>query len=128
MSAFSALKPRKELTDAIKRNFTPRPLQGTDVENQQLAAWQALVTWERSNPLMLDAASVIARVQFAYRQATTSLRFFSEIWYEAAMYMSEVGRTDDAVALFKEGVAALPERCVGTWEQSWERCFIWNCG
>ena len=55
----------------------------TASERQNVGRWKSYLKWEESNPLMLeekDKATLIARIQSAYRKATIRMRYFPEIW------------------------------------------------
>lgn len=72
-------------------------------------AWKRYIEWERSNPLKLEDKSALAnRVAYAYRRSLLMMRMFPELWHEAAAYLNEVSRGEEALAILKQGVEALP--------------------
>ena len=58
-----------ELTAVVT---TWRGLQGTK--------WRRLITFEKSNPLLLNDESKRERVRFVFQQCLDCLRFYPEIW------------------------------------------------
>jgi len=92
--------------DQFNRNALARPPLGVEKEEQQLVAWKSLIAWEKTNPLQLEAYA--SRVMFTYRQAFMALRFYPEIWVDAATYLYEIGQAEEAVNIFKQGTEALP--------------------
>jgi len=109
MTARMMLKELRKLTDGINRTLLPRPVKWTERELHQLEQWKRYFRWERSNPLSLeDPAMLSARVAWTYKQALLSMRFYPEIWFEAATYFSEIGRADEAVLLLKNATEIMP--------------------
>ncbi|KAK9717514.1 mRNA 3'-end-processing protein rna14, variant 2 [Basidiobolus ranarum] len=109
MTARTALREMRTITDSFAKNVLPQPPQWTDREIQQLEAWKHYITWERSNPLQLeDKAALSARVIYAYKQALIALRYYPEIWYDFAIYCAECGKTEEAVAHLKAGTEVVP--------------------
>ncbi|KAF9898213.1 mRNA 3'-end-processing protein rna14, partial [Lobosporangium transversale] len=109
MTARMMWKELRKLTDGINKNMLPRPVKWTERELHQLEQWKRYIRWEKSNPLNLeDPAALSNRVIWTYKQALMSMRFYPEIWFEAATYFQEVGRVDEAVALLKNGCEILP--------------------
>ncbi|KAI9178755.1 mRNA 3'-end-processing protein rna14 [Blastocladiella emersonii ATCC 22665] len=71
-------------------------------EKAQLAAWRALIDWEKGNALKIDDPNVrYARVAWAYWQAIGAMTRFPELWYEFAAFASAAGRPDDALNILK---------------------------
>ncbi|KAF9160165.1 mRNA 3'-end-processing protein rna14 [Actinomortierella ambigua] len=114
MTARVALRELKFLTDGLNKHPFPRPVKWTEREIHQLELWKRYVAWEKTNPLHFDdKAQLTARVQWAYKQALMAMRFYPEIWYEAAMYFHETseaagGKVDEAVALLKNACEIMP--------------------
>ncbi|KAG0375773.1 mRNA 3'-end-processing protein rna14 [Mortierella sp. AD032] len=109
MTARMKWKELRKLTDGINKNLLPRPVKWTERELHQLEQWKRYIRWEQSNPLNFeDSAALSARVAWTYKQALMSMRFYPEIWFEAANYFSEIGRVDEAVALLKNGCEIMP--------------------
>ncbi|KFH61759.1 hypothetical protein MVEG_12400 [Podila verticillata NRRL 6337] len=109
MTARMMWKELKKLTDGINRNMLPRPVKWTERELHQLEQWKRWIRWEKSNPLNFEDATVLsARIAWTYKQALMSMRFYPEIWFEAANYFNEIGRSDEAVNLLKNACEIMP--------------------
>ncbi|KAG0050796.1 mRNA 3'-end-processing protein rna14 [Gryganskiella cystojenkinii] len=109
MTARMMLKELRKLTEGINKTLLPRPVKWTERELHQLEQWKRYIRWERSNPLSFeDPAALSARVAWTYKQALLSMRFYPEIWFEAATYFSEIGRVDESVALLKNATEIMP--------------------
>ncbi|KAI0059336.1 Suf-domain-containing protein [Artomyces pyxidatus] len=80
-------------------------------ERALVGAWKNYLRWEEGNPLEIeekDKNILITRVQSVYRKAVIRMRFFGEIWYMAYMWMTSVGKTEEAINLLKAGIEANP--------------------
>ncbi|KAI9250734.1 hypothetical protein BY458DRAFT_444684 [Sporodiniella umbellata] len=109
MTARTALREMRLLTDSIPHQPVPLPPQWSDAERSQLEQWKKYINWERSDPLRLeDSTAVMERVIYAYQQAFFSLRFYPEIWHGCATYYLEQDKSDKAMAIFKEANEILP--------------------
>ncbi|QIX00187.1 hypothetical protein AMS68_005704 [Peltaster fructicola] len=112
MTARSAKSQLDDRLRGLDRKSIPQlpPLPGFAGDEdfaQQLTKWKAWIDWEKSDELVLkqddDAEGYRKRVNYAYRQATMSLRFFPDIWFEAAAWCFD----QDTEAWRKEGEAYL---------------------
>ncbi|CAG8601414.1 8169_t:CDS:10 [Paraglomus brasilianum] len=109
MTARTALRELREITDSINKSILPVPPKWTKVELQQLDHWKRWIAWEKSNPLALEDKSALAqRITFVYRQAMLYMRYYPEIWYDAASYWVEIGKEDEAVTMLKNGMEIMP--------------------
>ncbi|KAI8148365.1 hypothetical protein BJV82DRAFT_263631 [Fennellomyces sp. T-0311] len=109
MTARTALREMRTLMENVNRGVIPKPPQWTEKEISQLSAWRQYIQWEKSNPLQLeDEAMVVERVSYAYQQAFLVLRFYPELWYDFAMYYTELQKPDKALGVLKQGVEVLP--------------------
>ncbi|KAG0328328.1 mRNA 3'-end-processing protein rna14, partial [Podila horticola] len=109
MTARMMWKELKKLADGINRNMLPRPVKWTERELHQLEQWKRWIRWEKSNPLNFEDITVLsARIAWTYKQALMSMRFYPEIWFEAANYFSEIGRSDEAVSMLKNACEIMP--------------------
>ncbi|EKM76104.1 hypothetical protein AGABI1DRAFT_45409 [Agaricus bisporus var. burnettii JB137-S8] len=80
-------------------------------ERTLVGKWKAYLKWEESNPLEIedkDKTSLITRLQGVYRKAVIRMRYYSEIWYMAYIWTSNVGKSDEALAILKAGIEANP--------------------
>jgi cleavage stimulation factor subunit 3 len=92
MSAKSANIALDNMTRNIQRTTLPRlpPAPGFDgdVESrEQVDLWKKWIAWEKDDPLVLmeDEPKVYnQRVLYCYKQALMALRFWPEIWVDAA--------------------------------------------
>ncbi|CAO3662322.1 unnamed protein product [Rhizopus stolonifer] len=109
MTARTALREMRLLTDGITHHSVPLPPQWSDSERIQLEQWKKYINWEKSDPLRLeDSSAVMERVIYAYQQAFFSLRFYPEIWHGCATYYLEQDKPDKALAIFKEANEIMP--------------------
>ncbi|KAI9316273.1 hypothetical protein BX666DRAFT_1949031 [Dichotomocladium elegans] len=109
MTARTALREMKAMTDNINRGTVPKPPQWTEKEINQLDLWKQYIQWEKSNPLQLDEENlVMERVAYVYQQAFLVLRFYPEIWYDFAMYYNEMGKPEKAISVLKKGIEVIP--------------------
>jgi len=94
------------------------PALGFDGEveyREQVEIWKKWVDWEMEDPLVLkdeDEAAYKARILYVYKQAVMSLRFWPEIWYDAAQYCFNNGLDSDGNTFLEQGAAANPESCL----------------
>lgn len=122
MSAKSANMALDNMTRRLQRNNLPRlpPAPGFDGDEEymeQVELWKKWIAWEKSDPLELKAdepATLNSRILYVYRQALMALRFWPEMWIEAAEWCWETqigaaeGR-DRGLDFLLEGVDANPE-------------------
>ncbi|KAJ3284935.1 mRNA 3'-end-processing protein rna14 [Borealophlyctis nickersoniae] len=112
MTARTALRELKNLLDPIdkvQKTYSAKPPTWDQKDTNLLAAWKAYIAWERSNPLHLDdKATLVGRITYAYKSALLMLRFYPELWYDAASYLQEVGKADEAAVFLKKGIETLP--------------------
>ncbi|ORZ29547.1 hypothetical protein BCR44DRAFT_1449545 [Catenaria anguillulae PL171] len=113
LAARTALKTLRSLWDPLDR--PPAMYQAPTFsreERQLLAAWRAMLTWERSNPLKIDDARLrYERVAWMYWQAVAKLPRYPELWYEFATFAAsaESSRGEEAVAVLRAGCEACPD-------------------
>ena len=113
MTARSALRELKTYTDNIARPVLPKNPTFTDKEMQQLDAWKQYIQWEKNNPLVYeDQTALHARVTYVYKQALMHMRYYPELWFDAANYCIEINKLDDAAVMLKQGMEALPTSCL----------------
>jgi len=90
--------------------------EGEEAYAVQVEAWRGWIDWEKKeDPLVLkedETPLYRKRVVYVYKQATMQLRFYPQIWFEAAMWCFEQV-ADDMVAqgedFLDKGIAANPE-------------------
>ncbi|ORY39382.1 Suf-domain-containing protein [Rhizoclosmatium globosum] len=108
-TAYRELKIITATIDAMQPTWLPTPTKWTETDFEVLRAWKKYIAWEKNNPLRIEDASVLSsRVVYAYKSALLMMRFFPELWHDAARYLIELGKLDDAAALLQQAVEALP--------------------
>ncbi|KAI8055765.1 hypothetical protein BDF22DRAFT_617985 [Syncephalis plumigaleata] len=109
MTARTAARELKQLSEPLQRTALPCPPQWSDKEMNQLAAWRRYLDWEKSDPLKIeDAGARYARISFAYKQAMMTLRFYPEIWFQAASFAIEHNRNEEAIQILKSAIDIMP--------------------
>ncbi|KAI1173088.1 hypothetical protein F4777DRAFT_559170 [Nemania sp. FL0916] len=121
MTARSANTALENITRGLKRTTLPRlpPVPGFDGDQdflEQVKLWKAWISWEKDDPLVLkleDLASYQRRVLHVFKHALMALRFWPEIWVDAAEWCFEnsivVEGKDIGLSFLTDGVAANPE-------------------
>jgi cleavage stimulation factor subunit 3 len=82
---------------------------------QQIDLWKKWIAWEQEDPLVLkddDAATYKQRVLYIYKQALMALRFWPELWVDAAEWCYNNGLDKEGDEFLTDGVAANPESCL----------------
>jgi cleavage stimulation factor subunit 3 len=90
--------------------------EGEDEFGTQVEKWQEWIRWEQADELVLknedEGKGYRKRVLFVLKQATTALRFYPNIWYDAAVWCFDQGREDmttEGETFLNEGLVANPE-------------------
>ncbi|MBE7180001.1 MAG: hypothetical protein INR71_02140 [Terriglobus roseus] len=117
MTARSAAVYMANALRELDRTSLPRlpPAPGCDGEAEylrQVDLWKTWINWERSDPLedkATDPATYKARVLFAYKQALMALRFWPEMWYEAAEWCFQNDQEAEGNNILTQGIEANPE-------------------
>ncbi|KAH6990501.1 hypothetical protein BKA56DRAFT_208263 [Ilyonectria sp. MPI-CAGE-AT-0026] len=121
MSAKSANIALDNMTRHLKRTNLPRlpPAPGFDGDQefkQQVEMWKKWIAWEKDDPLVLkvDEPKVYnQRVLYCYKQALMALRFWPEIWVDAAewSFQNDVRDNDKETGteMLLQGIRANPE-------------------
>ena len=126
MTARSSYVALQNTIKDLNRNALPRlpPLPGYDngVDYaSQVEIWKRWIEWEKEDPLVLkdeDLTAYRARVLFAYKQATMTLRFWPPIWYDAADFCFQNDMTTDGNEFLNGGIGANPESCLLAFRQA----------
>lgn len=126
MTARSENIQLQNITRNLRRNTLPmlppaKDCEGYDHYMGQLEIWKQWIEWEKSDPLVLMAEDIKAyrgRVLFVYKQALMSLRFWPEIWFEAAEFCFANENEDLGNDLLSKGVEANPESCLLTFKKA----------
>jgi cleavage stimulation factor subunit 3 len=110
----------ENITRGLIRTTLPRlpPAHGFDGEPeymQQVDFWKKWISWEQEDPLVLktdELEAYKARVLYLYKQAVMALRFWPEIWVDAAEWCFSNGLDKDGDTFLSDGIAANPESCL----------------
>jgi cleavage stimulation factor subunit 3 len=121
MSAKSANTALENVTRGLQRTNLPRlppapGFEGGDEYRQQVEIWKRWIAWEKSDPLDIktDEPELFRkRILYAYKQALMALRFWPEMWVDAAEWCFEnditKDETDVGLDFLRQGIAANPE-------------------
>ncbi|KAG4086654.1 hypothetical protein H8356DRAFT_962014 [Neocallimastix lanati (nom. inval.)] len=107
-SLFRELKNMLDNIEKIQKNYLAQPPSWSEKDYKMLEAWKEYIKWEKNNPLKLKENLMIKRVTYAYKQALLTLRYFPEIWYDYAIYISESGKTEESIYILKTASEVLP--------------------
>ncbi|KAI5917413.1 hypothetical protein F4810DRAFT_46450 [Camillea tinctor] len=122
MTARSANTHLDNITRGLQRTNLPRlpPAPGFDGDQEfleQVGLWKAWISWEKEDPLVLkaeDPETYRQRVLHVYKQALMALRFWPEMWVDAAEWcfenniFSKDGQ-NTGLQFLLDGIAANPE-------------------
>ncbi|PVU97914.1 hypothetical protein BB559_001868 [Furculomyces boomerangus] len=114
MTARSTLRESQKYIDVIQTNQPPHgipvPISWTEKEFNYLNAWKRYIKWESSNPQKLESEKELEhRIVHIYQQATLALRFYPEIWIQAAQYLWKIDQKINAIKTLNDGRQALPK-------------------
>ena len=120
MTARTAKTQMDQKLEGLDRTSLPKlpPLYGCDGEDEfatQVEKWRGWIAWEKEDPLVLkdeDIAAYRKRILFAYRQAVMSMRFYPEMWFDAASWCFEQGTdeyNEQGEKFLDRGITACPE-------------------
>lgn len=120
MTARSCLIELTNTTKGLRRETLPRlpPAAGYDGYEdwtKQVELWKRWIQWEKDDPLVLakdDPAGLRTRIIYVFKQALMALRFWPEIWFDAAEWCFTNGMDDQGVEFLKQGMVANPESCL----------------
>jgi cleavage stimulation factor subunit 3 len=124
MTARACLVELTNLTRGLRRETIPRlpPAPGYDGEddwNYQVALWKKWIKWEKEDPIVLskeDPAAFRNRIIYAYKQALMALRFWPDMWFEAAEYCFDNDMEAQGMEFLKQGLQANPESTLLTFK------------
>ncbi|KAH8727197.1 hypothetical protein GQ44DRAFT_611963 [Phaeosphaeriaceae sp. PMI808] len=118
MTARSAINVLdNNITKGVNRTTLPRlppapGFDGHDDYSNQVKLWMNWIQWEKSDPVEVatdDRALYNKRVLHLYKNALMALRFWPELWYDAAEWCFESGLQQDGEKFLNEGIEANPE-------------------
>jgi cleavage stimulation factor subunit 3 len=121
MSAKSAATGLDNITRGLQRTSLPRlpPAPGFDGDKEyaeQVEIWKKWIAWEKTDPLDLEKdepEELKKRISYAYKQSVMALRFWPEMWVDAAEWCFENDINKDSVEIgtkyLQQGTDANPE-------------------
>lgn len=120
MSARSANTALENLTRNLNRTTLPQlpPAPGFEGDQEylkQVELWQKWIAWEKEDPLALkndEPDTFKQRILYVYKQAVISLRFWPEIWVEAADWCFANNLEKESDLFLNNGQVANPESCL----------------
>jgi cleavage stimulation factor subunit 3 len=121
MTARSAINVLdNNITRGVHKTTLPKlpPAPGFDGYEEytnQVKLWKQWIQWEKSDPLecaMDDRALYNKRVLHIYKNALRALRFWPELWYEAAEWCFENSLQQEGDKFLSDGIEANPESCL----------------
>lgn len=110
----------ENLTRGLVRTTLPKlaPALGFDGDGeylQQVELWHKWISWEQEDPLVLKSDELDVykqRVLYVYKQALMALRFWPEMWVNAAEWCFANGMEKDGDSFLSNGITANPESCL----------------
>jgi len=120
MTARSSYTALQNITAGLKRGGIPKlpPMPGCagdEAYHAEIDTWQKWVQWEIEDPLVLkdeDLKAYQQRVLYVFKQASMSLRFYAQIWYDAAEWCFNNGLETEGNEFLAQGTEAVPESCL----------------
>lgn len=121
MTARSAHTALENITRGLVRTTLPRlppapGFEGYEEYMEQVKLWKKWIAWEKDDPLVLkqdEPEAYRQRVLYCYKQALMALRFWPEMWVDAARWCFENGISKDGkdvgLEFLVEGIKANPE-------------------
>jgi len=126
MTARSSYTALQNITRNLRRNTMPvlPPALGFDGHDDyvaQLEIWKNWIAWEKDDPLVLkdeDRKAHQERIVYVYKQALMALRFWPEMWFDAAEFCFSGGLDEEGSDFLVQGIAANPESCLLAFRQA----------
>ncbi|KAF2121981.1 hypothetical protein BDV96DRAFT_593923 [Lophiotrema nucula] len=120
MTARGANTQLENVTRGIIRTTLPKlppapGFNGYEEYMNQVQMWKNWIMWEKSDPLELktdDLALYKKRVVYLYKQALMALRFWPELWYDAAEWCFQNDLETEGNEFLDKGIEANPESCL----------------
>ena len=120
MTARGANIELDNITRGLQRTTTPTlppapGFEGDEAYQRQVELWKRWIEWEKDDPLVLkddDRPAYLGRVIYVFKQATMALRFWPEMWFEAADFCFQYGLDKEGNQFLSQGIVANPESCL----------------
>lgn len=121
MSAKSGNIALDNICRNLKRTTLPRlpPVPGFEGDQEyreQVESWKKWIAWEKEDPLVLkeeEPKVFTQRILYCYKQALMALRFWPEMWVDAAewCYQNDIRENEKEMGteFLTQGIAANPE-------------------
>lgn len=126
MTARSANQYLENITRGLDRTNIPKlppapEFDGADEYLKQVDIWNKWIAWEKEDPLVLkdeDSKLFKDRILYAYKQALMALRFWPEMWVDAAEWAFSNGLEKEGSDFLTQGIDANPESCLLAFKQA----------
>ena len=82
---------------------------------KQVEIWKNWIQWEKEDPLVLKDENVVAyrnRIVYTYKQALMAVRFWPEMWFDAADFCFSNELESEGNEFLSQGILANPESCL----------------
>lgn len=123
MTARSSYIALSNITRNLRRTTLPSlpPALGFDGDreySEQLDIWKQWIKWEKDDPLVLregkdeERKQWRDRVVFVYKQAVMAMRFWPEMWFDAANFCFQNEMESIGNEFLNQGINANPESCL----------------
>lgn len=123
MTARSSYIEISNITRNLRRTTLPSlpPALGFDGDREyaeQLDIWKQWIQWEKEDPLVLKTGTESERQQwrnrvvYVYKQAVMAMRFWPEMWFDAANFCFENEMESIGTEFLLQGINANPESCL----------------
>ena len=123
MTARSSYIALSNITRNLRRTTLPSlpPALGFDGDREfaeQLEIWKQWIQWEKDDPLVLKEGKEEERTQwrdrvvFVYKQAVMAMRFWPEMWFDAANFCFQNEMEPIGNEFLSQGINANPESCL----------------
>lgn len=114
------------ITKGVNRTTLPKlpPVQGFDGHDEyinQVNQWKNWLQFEKNDPLDIketNRALYNKRVIYLYKQALMALRFWPELWFEAAEWCFQNDLEQEGNEFLADGIEANPESCLLAFRQA----------
>lgn len=86
MTARTALRELRSLTDSLPRTVLPPRPSFSDADRQMVNAWKGYLKWEEGNPLVIEDSELLSkRIGYALKKCLGEMRHFPEMWRVARL-------------------------------------------
>ena len=117
MSARSSYTELQNITRDLNRTTIPilppaLGFKGDTEYMKQVEIWKRWIQWEKDDPLVLKEENPTAyrkRVLYVYKHALMALRFWPEMWYDAAEFCFSINLDSEGDEFLAQGAIANPE-------------------